>query len=364
MFLFSRLVPNFLTNSLSMVFITPIAFQRISWRTWIILATTNFIIVPLVYFFYPETAFRSLEEVDVIFQLAKEEPGNTWMNVVRISQSEPLWFGKHGEKRDGFNYATTSWHKRLLHSRGSSGNSSGNEKNSYGSTLSHSAARRGLDNDLDPNTFVIPPDQESPIDPCLRMSPPLSPTTTVTTTIKSQPRRSIKSHKNGSGKVIIGAGSAPTGPPPEHRRSTSTSEESNHSVTPDWWTEDLAPRPLSSRSRTSSLNRSPQLQYNQSRPHSQRHQHSRPGTAEGYHASSIDPWDDFSNVVENYPGIVAGGLDGGDRSRGRPQNAVGLESMRGTHLPDGLYEIRDGRVRNLNNASGERGDARGAGRAI
>ncbi|KAH9878160.1 hypothetical protein J1614_003377 [Plenodomus biglobosus] len=128
------------------VFITPIAFHRISWRTWIIFAVTNAAIVPLVYLFYPETASRSLEEVDVIFQLAKDEPGNPWTNVVRISQSEPLWFGKRGEKRNGFNYTATSWHKRLLRSRR---NSSGIEKHSYDSTA-YSAAQTTQENSPSP----------------------------------------------------------------------------------------------------------------------------------------------------------------------------------------------------------------------
>ncbi|EUC38157.1 hypothetical protein COCCADRAFT_57611, partial [Bipolaris zeicola 26-R-13] len=114
---------NWLLNFV-VVFITPIAFQRISYRTWIIFAVTNFAIIPLVYFFYPETAFRSLEEVDVIFQLADDAPGNPWLNAVKISKDEPLWFGKQDpEKRLNFNYASTSWHKRLIETA-SSGKSS------------------------------------------------------------------------------------------------------------------------------------------------------------------------------------------------------------------------------------------------
>jgi hypothetical protein len=105
----------------SVVFITPIAFTNIGYRTWIIFAATNLAIIPLIYFFYPETAFRSLEEVDVIFALADEMPGNPWLNVVYISKNEPLWFGKRGEKRLDFNYENSSWHRRLANS--SSGNS-------------------------------------------------------------------------------------------------------------------------------------------------------------------------------------------------------------------------------------------------
>lgn len=76
------------------VLVTPVAFQNIGWKTcrskeflsiipetemmddsklWsfqlldIIFAAINFVIVPSVYFFFPETACRSLEEIDQIF---------------------------------------------------------------------------------------------------------------------------------------------------------------------------------------------------------------------------------------------------------------------------------------------------------
>lgn len=52
--------------------------------------------VPSVYFFYPETAYRSLEEMDSIFH--KLQPG--WAGVlgaVRQAEVEPRRYGKHGE---------------------------------------------------------------------------------------------------------------------------------------------------------------------------------------------------------------------------------------------------------------------------
>lgn len=52
--------------------------------------------VPSVYFFYPETAYRSLEEMDSIFH--KLQPG--WAGVfgaVRQADVEPRRYGKHGE---------------------------------------------------------------------------------------------------------------------------------------------------------------------------------------------------------------------------------------------------------------------------
>jgi hypothetical protein len=44
------------------VMITPVAFSSIGYKTYIIFAVINFFIIPVVYFFYPETAYRSLEE--------------------------------------------------------------------------------------------------------------------------------------------------------------------------------------------------------------------------------------------------------------------------------------------------------------
>jgi hypothetical protein len=46
------------------------AFNNISWRTYIVFAALNAVIVPVVYFFFPETGGRSLEDLDVVFALA------------------------------------------------------------------------------------------------------------------------------------------------------------------------------------------------------------------------------------------------------------------------------------------------------
>ncbi|KAG1840905.1 general substrate transporter [Suillus subalutaceus] len=46
------------------------AFNDISWRTYIVFAALNAAIVPVVYFFFPETGGRSLEDLDVVFALA------------------------------------------------------------------------------------------------------------------------------------------------------------------------------------------------------------------------------------------------------------------------------------------------------
>ncbi|KAL5118774.1 hypothetical protein ACEQ8H_003277 [Pleosporales sp. CAS-2024a] len=119
---------NWVVN-FTIVFITPIAFANIGYRTWIIFAVTNFSIIPLVYYLYPETASRALEEVDVIFFLADEAPGNAWLNAVRISLHEPLWFGKKGENRAALNYANSSWHRKLMGGSSATGSGGGSGSN-------------------------------------------------------------------------------------------------------------------------------------------------------------------------------------------------------------------------------------------
>lgn len=74
------------------VMITPVAFASLAWKTYIIFAVINTAIVPVVYFLYPETALRSLEEIDVIFMKSK-----SFFDVVGVAKREPRRFGKTGE---------------------------------------------------------------------------------------------------------------------------------------------------------------------------------------------------------------------------------------------------------------------------
>ncbi|KAI1265219.1 general substrate transporter [Xylariaceae sp. FL1019] len=49
------------------VLITPILVTNIGWGTFLFFAVLNSTFIPIIYFFYPETAYRSLEEIDIIF---------------------------------------------------------------------------------------------------------------------------------------------------------------------------------------------------------------------------------------------------------------------------------------------------------
>ncbi|KAL3476195.1 general substrate transporter [Aspergillus californicus] len=74
------------------VMITPVAFENIGYQTYIIFAVINAFIVPVTYYFYPETAYRSLEEMDRIFRKT-----TSVFNVVKAANEEPHMYGKHGE---------------------------------------------------------------------------------------------------------------------------------------------------------------------------------------------------------------------------------------------------------------------------
>ncbi|KAH8106089.1 general substrate transporter [Cristinia sonorae] len=55
------------------VMVTGPSFNNISWRTYVVFAALNAFIIPVVYWFFPETAGRSLEDMDVVFALAYNE---------------------------------------------------------------------------------------------------------------------------------------------------------------------------------------------------------------------------------------------------------------------------------------------------
>ncbi|KAE8348535.1 hexose carrier protein [Aspergillus coremiiformis] len=57
---------NWLFNFL-IVMVTPIMIANIHWGTYLFFACINACFLPVIYFFYPETAGRSLEEIDLIF---------------------------------------------------------------------------------------------------------------------------------------------------------------------------------------------------------------------------------------------------------------------------------------------------------
>ena len=71
--------------------ITPVAFANIKYQTYIIFAVINAAIFPTVYFFYPETAYRSLEEMDAIFHKT-----TSIFNLVGVAAREPRRYDRQG----------------------------------------------------------------------------------------------------------------------------------------------------------------------------------------------------------------------------------------------------------------------------
>lgn len=67
-----------------MVEVTPVGFEDIGYRYFIVYTVLNATFVPIVYFFYPETAGRSLEELDAIFAQSK-----SILDTVRVAKQMP-----------------------------------------------------------------------------------------------------------------------------------------------------------------------------------------------------------------------------------------------------------------------------------
>ncbi|KAF4308520.1 Sugar/inositol transporter [Botryosphaeria dothidea] len=57
---------NWIFNFL-IVMVTPIMLENIGWGTYLFFAAVNACFFPIIYFFYPETKQRTLEEIDIIF---------------------------------------------------------------------------------------------------------------------------------------------------------------------------------------------------------------------------------------------------------------------------------------------------------
>jgi len=75
---------NWLFN-FTVVMVTPIMVDKIGWGTYLFFASVNAIFIPIIWFFFPETARRSLEEIDIIFAKGYVEK----MSYVRAAEELP-----------------------------------------------------------------------------------------------------------------------------------------------------------------------------------------------------------------------------------------------------------------------------------
>lgn len=77
-------VSNWIWNFF-IVMITPVLIAEIRWGTYLFFGALNAIFFPILYFFYPETSQRTLEEIDLIFAKGHEEN----MSYVRAAKELP-----------------------------------------------------------------------------------------------------------------------------------------------------------------------------------------------------------------------------------------------------------------------------------
>ncbi|KAH7394512.1 general substrate transporter [Pyrenochaeta sp. MPI-SDFR-AT-0127] len=78
-------INNWLWNFF-IVMITPVLITQIGWGTYLLFAALNACFLPIIYFFYPETSGRSLEEIDLIFAKGYMEK----ISYVRAAKELPI----------------------------------------------------------------------------------------------------------------------------------------------------------------------------------------------------------------------------------------------------------------------------------
>lgn len=89
---------NWLFN-FTVVMITPVMVEHIKWGTYLFFAAMNASFLPVIWFFYPETAGRTLEEIDMIFEKGYVEN----MSYVRAAEELPSLreiLGNQGDDTD------------------------------------------------------------------------------------------------------------------------------------------------------------------------------------------------------------------------------------------------------------------------
>lgn len=86
-------ITNWMFNFV-IVMVTPVMIDKIGWGTYLFFAIMNASFLPIIYFFYPETKLRSLEEIDFIFAKGYEEK----MSYVRAAKELPRLTGTQLEE--------------------------------------------------------------------------------------------------------------------------------------------------------------------------------------------------------------------------------------------------------------------------
>ncbi|CAN6675052.1 hypothetical protein TRVA0_082S00144 [Trichomonascus vanleenenianus] len=88
---------NWLSN-FAVVMFTPIFINSSEWGCYLFFAIINFLWVPIIFFFYPETAGRSLEEMDIIFARAYVEKKFSWRVAQTMEKLTPTQVESEAER--------------------------------------------------------------------------------------------------------------------------------------------------------------------------------------------------------------------------------------------------------------------------
>ncbi|KAK7679558.1 hypothetical protein QCA50_017460 [Cerrena zonata] len=68
---------NWICN-FAVVMFTPLFMGEADWGCYLFFAVMNYLFIPIIFFFYPETAGRSLEEIDIIYAKAFTDKRQAW----------------------------------------------------------------------------------------------------------------------------------------------------------------------------------------------------------------------------------------------------------------------------------------------
>lgn len=90
--------------------VTPIMITNIGWGTYLFFAIVNACFLPVIWIFYPETANRSLEEIDIIFAKGYVEK----MSYVRAAEEMPFLSDEEVE-REALRYGLIDTVERVGH---------------------------------------------------------------------------------------------------------------------------------------------------------------------------------------------------------------------------------------------------------
>lgn len=130
---------NWLFNFL-IVMVTPIMITNIGWGTYLFFAAINACFLPVIYFFYPETAGRSLEEIDIIFAKGHVEK----ISYVKAAKELPF-LNEEEVEREAIKYGLieTAAHGGGMKTVGNGTIHDASEKNSESRSLSRDNVEEG-----------------------------------------------------------------------------------------------------------------------------------------------------------------------------------------------------------------------------